>query len=152
MFKKKNKKTQDSLNKDRARIRPSPCLNYSAIGLSFSLHRQFHAEPLLPPYWFCLLVCLGGNCFHWTHEGEKGKDSGEISQRPAPLAGLATLFSSPSFHNSLRRSRSRHKSLFAPLGPLAQSDSSLVTQPKTTGPVVSSTFSGRTAVLLPRQN
>lgn len=43
---------------------------------------------------------------------------------PRSWPGRATLFFSPSFHSSLSRSRSRHKSLFAPLGPSAQRDSS----------------------------
>lgn len=47
----------------------------------------------------------------------RGKVSGEVSQRPALLAGLATLFFSPDFHTSLHKSRSRHKSLFATTPP-----------------------------------
>lgn len=59
----------------------------------------------------------------------RGKDSGEVSQRPALLAGLATLFS-PDFHTSLHRSRSRHKkACLPPLLPPAQSRVSKQQQP-----------------------
>lgn len=59
----------------------------------------------------------------------RGKDSGEVSQRPALLAGLATLFFSPDFHTSLHRSRSRHKACLPPLLPPPQSRVSMQQQP-----------------------
>lgn len=91
MFKKKIK-TQDSLNIDRARIRSSPCLNYSAIGLS--LHTVPRATS--PPPILVLFVGLfRGKLFPLDTRRGKGKDSGEVSQRPALLAGAGYLVLQP---------------------------------------------------------
>lgn len=77
---------------------------------------------------------------------------------PRSWLGLATLFFSPNFHTSLdQKSLKTQKPVLSPapsspLSPAFQYNSSLVTQPKTAGPAVSSTLSGRAVVLLPGQN